>query len=499
MIVDSVYPKLETDEETKRARALINGYPEVIANPHQGLESFHGVADRWSFNWTKVPLKRERQISKTTYATMQRFFELVVNGLEKLKGRLVVELLVNDLITGLPRLFASGRPSSYPTKFSRMWLSNVPDYTGGALNNAVFLMPYLIHSPSAMIMWNCLLNTTVWGKSTIADADYNSTLLRGEKLPQFLGCKHLHPNELEWADSALVPTGPPSLSQRPSKAAIHLWLSDVLLQIVKPSRTPETPCRVDQPNNLAAFVHLLIYLHQHIGVPAHWMTEYLSMIINNKLDTTAIYHRGLLPITVAHEKRRLVIPRRVNLLPWLEDLRLAISNLDALIPFPLPIDTPDDYILRENDLVTLEASVGPHRYLFDYDIAGSPFIATLGMAFYKLLPRQRSNPDYAIESIVQHDGIVNLLESVASSTASEFGQIHISMTALSSEILQKNRISWRTSRVLYRKMVDQGWKMWRMSRESHSKMNEERWRMAPFRTQNGLTSALIHILRSSCY
>jgi hypothetical protein len=124
--VEWIHLQLETDAQTKMARAIINGYPEVIANPHDGLGAFHGIADRRSFNLTKLPLQRERKISKTTFATLQRFFELVVEGLQELKGRLIVELVVEDLITGLPRFFASGRPSSYPTKFTRMWLSNVP-------------------------------------------------------------------------------------------------------------------------------------------------------------------------------------------------------------------------------------------------------------------------------------------------------------------------------------------------------------------------------------
>lgn len=155
---------------------------------------------------------------------------------------------------------------------------------------------------------------------------------------------------------------------------------------------------------------------------------------------------------------------------------MAISNLKALIPFPLPIDTAHDYILKEVDLVTLEARVEPQRYLFDdYDLAGNPFIATLGIAFYTIIPRLRSNPEFAIESIVRHEGIVKLLESGASSMASDLGQIHISMTALSSEILQKNRISWRMSKTLYAKMVDEGWKM------------------LVFRTENGVTRESVSV------
>ncbi|KAH6913715.1 hypothetical protein BKA70DRAFT_1420509 [Coprinopsis sp. MPI-PUGE-AT-0042] len=145
---NSIHFQLNTDDETKGDRRI----PRNVANPHKGLETFHGVDEWSSLELTSLPFRRERKISKTTYATLQRLFELVVGALETLQGKLVVEPVVDNLITGLFRLFPSREQSSYPTKFSRMWLSKVTDYNGGALNNAEFLMPYLIHSPASIII-----------------------------------------------------------------------------------------------------------------------------------------------------------------------------------------------------------------------------------------------------------------------------------------------------------------------------------------------------------
>lgn len=39
-----------------------------------------------------------------------------------------------------------------------MWLSNVPDYTGGILNAAICTLPSLENIPEAFVAFNCLLN-----------------------------------------------------------------------------------------------------------------------------------------------------------------------------------------------------------------------------------------------------------------------------------------------------------------------------------------------------
>ncbi|KAH6888964.1 hypothetical protein BKA70DRAFT_1442577 [Coprinopsis sp. MPI-PUGE-AT-0042] len=462
---------LHSPDDIKRIRSVDNGCPQVEDDHAHSIGTFHTFVDRFSFRDPVLRLGRERTVPKTACSVMGRFFELVLEAFTTHEGKITVELVVDDVFSGLQRLYHDpGRPRHYPTKFSRMWLSNVPDYTGGALTNAIFLVPYLIESPTSLMAWNCLLNTTVWMGGSIADAEYHYTLVQDSKHPSFLGFQLVHPEEPEAADTSAIPTGRPLLQNLPSKADVHLWLSDILLNIVKSSRSLRGLRRIDQPHNFGTFVHLLIYLHSHIGIPAHWITDFLSIMIHNKLDTIAMYHRGELPIPPSHDQERLDTPRRVNLLPWLEDLRLVISDLNPLIHFPLPIDAPSDYILPENNIITLHAHFKPQRHLEgDYLKAGNPYVPTVGMAFHKFVPALEGDPDFGVECLLLHDGIVELLEGPVEAMPKEIGGFHISMTMLSVDLLQKNTASWRMRKDLYEKMVKEGWKV------------------VLFRTESGLT------------
>lgn len=67
---------------------------------------------------------------KNGFGVMTHFFAMVAASLAKVKGVPTIEMVVGDLISGVPRLLAGDlppmRPASFPQKYTRMWLSNVP-------------------------------------------------------------------------------------------------------------------------------------------------------------------------------------------------------------------------------------------------------------------------------------------------------------------------------------------------------------------------------------
>ena len=67
---------------------------------------------------------------KNGFGIMTHFFAMVAASLARLKNVLTIEMVVGDLISGVPRLLAGDflpkRPTSFPQKYTRMWLSNVP-------------------------------------------------------------------------------------------------------------------------------------------------------------------------------------------------------------------------------------------------------------------------------------------------------------------------------------------------------------------------------------
>jgi len=146
----------------------IPGYPLVSYNPYQKLLWFEKFLH---------PLTRASESASmiTGFGVLSRFFELVVDSMHTLRKTLVVELVVTDFVTGVPKLLAGElgeRPARFPREYGRAWLSNVPlvnrilavtksdivksDYTNGIINTAVHLAPHLKFG--SMASMNVLLN-----------------------------------------------------------------------------------------------------------------------------------------------------------------------------------------------------------------------------------------------------------------------------------------------------------------------------------------------------
>lgn len=58
-----------------------------------------------------------------------QFFTMVTQSLARLKDVLHIEVIVGDVLTGIPKAVAGDLgpwPAPFPQQYTRMWLSNVP-------------------------------------------------------------------------------------------------------------------------------------------------------------------------------------------------------------------------------------------------------------------------------------------------------------------------------------------------------------------------------------
>lgn len=65
----------------------------------------------------------------TAWDTFSTFFDEIANALEGLEGHITLELTAGGLSEELAKMRLGGdgtRPANFPTKYTRMWLSNVP-------------------------------------------------------------------------------------------------------------------------------------------------------------------------------------------------------------------------------------------------------------------------------------------------------------------------------------------------------------------------------------
>jgi len=100
------------------------GYPGINGSPYDHIHSFA----RFCKDYERRP-SAKRASRNTGYAIMSQFFELTVEAIWTLRNVLKIEVVLGDVITGVPKLLADdlgSRPKEFPTKYSRMFLSNVP-------------------------------------------------------------------------------------------------------------------------------------------------------------------------------------------------------------------------------------------------------------------------------------------------------------------------------------------------------------------------------------
>ncbi|KAI0315921.1 hypothetical protein OF83DRAFT_1129611 [Amylostereum chailletii] len=276
------------------------------------------------------------------FGAASTFFDAVVASWKALRGKLTFEVVLGELNREMARMRspASGRPAAFPQEFTRMWLSNVPDYTHGLMNQAVFVMPSLQTHRYAGVASNCLLHMMSFPNTD--DYCHSYTLLNPRDMPRYLNCHidRLHPMSLE-----LVAWHSPErrLAELPDRTDVVRWLTRVLLNILWPGDLSiRQRCfigdGVRHPNNLNAYIALLLHLPT-LGYPAHWLAEFVRTLLSNALLADVPLFVGPLPIPTAYSTER--VPSRAMWLdPWLPELRTILALAYAATPVALPL-VPD--------------------------------------------------------------------------------------------------------------------------------------------------------------
>ncbi|KAF9480633.1 hypothetical protein BDN70DRAFT_600662 [Pholiota conissans] len=399
---------------------------------------------------------------KTSFATMAQFFDLVTDAIDRLQDNLKFEVINHDVFIGVQKLVAGElgpRPNKFPKTYTRMYLSNVPDYANGVLTTAVHLIPHVQTGGHAMA--NCLLNTPTFAQ--IADFCYNYSLLTPDELPRVLGCQILNPDHDCFDDIVLekLPL-PRPLDKLASKKKLHTYLTHLLLCTLCSAKSKMPPARVDMPNNLNAFFHVLVHLHR-VGFPSHWIGDFMQFVVSDTLVTDIKPYQGILPIPRAEIRNRfLSAPRKVHLNVWKVELQTIFAMLKATLPFAVTL--PADYPSL-NDIATYNAKVIPinlerHRNAFLWGPLMSPLMKAVGLMFYR--PHKKFNSD-ALASRVPR-----LLEGNRDVQDVEM-QIILGPKSLD---MAKSEISWRMSKAWYEKMKSEKWVVAAYRTELHAAICE---------------------------
>lgn len=176
--------------------------------------------------------------------------------------------------------------------------------------------------------------------------------MRPQDLDRYLGCR-LISNE---AMHHMIIVGnrelPRPLHELAARGELLAWLSRVLIYTLIPGTGGQTAFRARLPNNLSAFIHLLIHLRT-VGYPAHWLGDFLQTIVSGTFITDVVPYLGKWPIPVSDINNR-TTSRAVRLDPWKLELEAILAIAYQALPFSVSI--PRDYTRLHEDIAIFEAT-----------------------------------------------------------------------------------------------------------------------------------------------
>ncbi|KAF7985824.1 hypothetical protein HWV62_490 [Athelia sp. TMB] len=329
------------------------------------------------------------------YSHVSSFFDGVVETLRKMRGRIKVEVIQAELIAELSKWrFGddAGRPAAFPTRFTRAWLSNVP-----------------------------------------------YTLLVPRDVPRYLGCSLLR-NEAGGVQIVTPRPLPRPPSELASRKELQAWLTRVFVCTIIPGVAQEGFCAARLPNNLVAFIGLLVHLQQ-VGFPAHWLSDFLQDIISDNLVTEIAPYTGRWPIPITEISRR-VAKRKVRLDPWLAELETILAM--TLQGLPFAISLPPDFAQTPAEIGLFETDVREEGWHFGF-VASEP---TLNLIFYP-------SSQYVLKPLLA--SIHAAFEGHKTSAPITPGSYTI-LTAMEA-FDRRGVVRWRMSHERVRRMIGEGWYM----------------------------------------
>ncbi|KAK7056830.1 hypothetical protein VNI00_002547 [Paramarasmius palmivorus] len=307
-----------------------------------GFDMFEDVAQIDTLNrdlGLYAQMQKEVDPDCPSYSIVSVYLDAIIQTLETLRESIKIEFLLGDYNRELTKMLVGDdieRPKEFPRKFTRIWLSNIPDYTGGSLPIATIAMETLQKNEYSSIAANNLLNSGNWRK------DYE--LYFGDRVVSKLNSAGI----LEYAHG--LGARPIPFEQLPPREDLKVWLTRILLSIITPGTASTDNRRLIYPHTLAIFIWLLLRL-QKLGYPSHWLSEYLQSVIDDDLTSRVVPHLGARP----SRGTRLGPNRHLNLHPWRLELETILALAYEALPFPIQL--PNDFALDHTAIASYEAPV----------------------------------------------------------------------------------------------------------------------------------------------
>jgi hypothetical protein len=110
----------------KSSWSPVSRYPDLTLDPFQAPTQIHQFVQRFGLGKPKVVGKGPLD---PAYTHITAFFGAVVKALKDIKNNVQLEFLCGELTQELSKMRMGGRedmPDTFPTEFTRAYLSNIP-------------------------------------------------------------------------------------------------------------------------------------------------------------------------------------------------------------------------------------------------------------------------------------------------------------------------------------------------------------------------------------
>ncbi|RPA86366.1 hypothetical protein BJ508DRAFT_411522 [Ascobolus immersus RN42] len=297
---------------------------------------------------------------------------------------LTINLCVSDITAQLDRI-------QYTTdrKFDAIYLSNVPDYTGGHLTTVLHALPALKANSAnsgtpGYALQNCLANPGAFKEGLPRFYTEYLVIPSEEKVKQYLGLVRSLPVSekameemqqsmgmpawLAFTDPQKYIYSPPSLfGPALDKAGVTKWLYSLFFKIAMPTMRDmmhDVIHRVNQPCTLFHWIRVLIYIVEVQKFPPHWVGSVVDSILAGSL-VTGCGPAVTAPMHILELKSRDTSPtNKWDLRPFLPELRVLLRKFSPVLPFTLikqaQIPTEDNIAKWRLQMEFTDWSIGPN-------------------------------------------------------------------------------------------------------------------------------------------
>jgi hypothetical protein len=353
--------------------------------------------------WAEYLRTPHPQNPKCLYDYGAGYFLILASALIHLRDRLRVEPILGEMcetfekmrlglytdrknkpVPGQTDSDQDNSAEDYPTVYNRVHLSNVPDYTGGALSALLFAAPITRVNGHDTFAFKCLRNPPAFDKVDTYNSEYNllpddlttpkvfpCKFQRKARLPFFPpGMAMIAEDYMSWSNlSTRIDFD--NLMDRPT---LTVWIHALLLKIAIPAqrRVPDI-LLVMSPFNLTVLFRVLLHLKE-VGYPVHWLSEILTNIIMNPLETRAS-HIDFVPFTVTDAKQMLEKSRpsqKISIKPFMADLTTLTSIWLPALSFGL---------FKGHELLPKPKDIRQYSINFDYVMFENGFEKTFVLVF----------------------------------------------------------------------------------------------------------------------